>query len=303
MLGDGGGIQAESIRKLKTSLDFLNLDRGARTIMVTSAVPREGKSTTIANLAVAYARSGRRVALVDLDLRRPSLHTFFYTGVSRGIFDVVMGEENLGDALRRISFPVTGPMANASRSRNGSKPRATARTVDDEADRCLLNLLPAGSIPPHSADVLADFLESERLNSVIEDLESQFDLVLIDAPPLLAVGDAIALTSRVDALFLVLHAASQRPLLQELARQLHSSPVPVLGFVLTGVSDSEAYGGYGYGYAYDAYGAHVPAKPEDRPECCEGREERRGVARPTLGRIEIPSDLERHAAPPVSSTR
>jgi Mrp family chromosome partitioning ATPase len=100
------------------------------------------------------------------------------------------------------------------------------------------------------------------LNSVIEDLESQFDLVLIDAPPLLAVGDAIALTSRVDALFLVLHAASQRPLLQELARQLHSSPVPVLGFVLTGVSDSEAYGGYGYGYGYDAYGADVPAKPE-----------------------------------------
>ena len=77
MMREPTGVQAETFRKLRTSLEFVNFDRGARTIMVTSAGPREGKSTTVANLAVAFARAGRRVALIDLDLRRPVLEGFF----------------------------------------------------------------------------------------------------------------------------------------------------------------------------------------------------------------------------------
>jgi Mrp family chromosome partitioning ATPase/capsular polysaccharide biosynthesis protein len=263
LLADPAGSQAESFRKLKTSLDFLNVDRRAKTIMVTSAVPREGKSTTIANLAVAFARSGRSVALVDLDLRRPSLHSFFYTGLSRGVFDVVRGEENIADALRRVSFPAAAARANVAKpSKNGSRPRAAVRKPDEDVERSVLSLLPAGAVPPAATDSLADFLESDRLSSVLDDLASQFDVVLIDTPPLLSVGDAMVLTSRVDALFLVLHAGSQRPLLHELARQLRSSRVPVLGFVLTGVSDGDAYGGYGYGYEYEAYTRDAPATAE-----------------------------------------
>jgi Mrp family chromosome partitioning ATPase len=231
--------------------------------MVTSAVPREGKSTTIANLAIAFARSGRRVVLVDLDLRRPSLHSFFYTGVNRGIVDVVTHKATLADSLRRISFSGRPPAGRLANSTNGKRAAAALQAPDNEDDdRYVLSLLPAGSVSPDETDSFADFLESEQLVSVIDELASQFDIVLIDTPPLLAVGDAIALTSRVDALFLILHAGSQRPLLQELSRQLHNSPAPVLGFVLTGVSEGEAYGGYGYGYGYDAYTSDARTKAE-----------------------------------------
>jgi succinoglycan biosynthesis transport protein ExoP len=258
MLAEPASVQAEMFRKLKTSIEFLNLDREARTIMVTSAVPREGKSTTVANLAVAFARSGRRVALVDLDLRRPTLHSFFYTGVGGGITDVVTGGEILAGALRPVAIPAVGSFG-IGRSRNGGPPRRSV-APNDSADGNILHLLPSGTTPTAGADSLVDFLENERLATVLDELADQFDLVLVDTPPLLAVGDAMALTAKVDALLLVLHAGIERPLLHELARQLHNSRAPALGFVLTGASEGDGYGGYGYGYGYDSYSIDAGAE-------------------------------------------
>jgi non-specific protein-tyrosine kinase len=251
MLAEPASVHAESFRKLKTSIEFLNLEREARTIMVTSAVPREGKSTTIANLAVAFARSGRRVALVDLDLRRPFLHSFFHIRGGRGVTDVVAGGESLAGALRPVAVPAGG-LFGTERSRNGGSPhRFDAPNVGAEGTS-LLHLLPSGTMPPGGADSLVDFLENERLAVLLAELAKQFDLVLVDTPPVLAVGDAMALTASVDAIVLVLHAGIERPILHELARQMHNSRAPALGFVLTGVGESEAYG-YGYGsYSYEA---------------------------------------------------
>ena len=105
MLDDPTGVQAETFRMLRTNLDFVTLDRDVRTIMVTSAVEQEGKSTTIANLAVALARAGQRVVLVDLDLRRPFLDKFFgLTGP--GITQVALGHASLENALARITWPI-----------------------------------------------------------------------------------------------------------------------------------------------------------------------------------------------------
>jgi succinoglycan biosynthesis transport protein ExoP len=257
MLAEPTGPNAESFRKLKTSIEFLNLDRGARTIMVTSALPREGKSTTIANLAVAFARAGRTVSLVDLDLRRPFLHSFFYRGAERGISDVVVGTEKLQGALRPIALPAVpsagAPSSNGSRSRNGLN-------LDGAGDaRAILNLLPSGTAPPSGADAVVRLLENEKLNAVLADLAAQSDLVLVDAPPLLAVDDAMFLTAKVDAVIVVLHAGIQRPLLKELARQLEASRAPALGFILTGVTEAD---GYGYGYGYGPYSYDVPTKAE-----------------------------------------
>jgi succinoglycan biosynthesis transport protein ExoP len=249
MLSEPAGSHAEAFRKLKTSIDFVNLDERARTIMVTSAVPREGKSTTIANLAVAFARSGRRVALVDLDLRQPSLHSFFYTDRARGITDVLIGGETLARAIRPRFLPTTTAYGNGP-SRNGGPPPAAAAGDDHKKQRSVLNLLFSGTLAPAAGDALADLLESERLTTVLEELGQDFELVLADTPPLLAVGDAMELTSKVDAIIVVLQADIPRPLLRELARQLEKSRAPVLGFILTGVGEDEVYGGYGYGYGY-----------------------------------------------------
>jgi tyrosine-protein kinase len=259
-LADPQSIDAESFRKLKTSLEFLNLDREARTIMVTSALPREGKSTTIANLAVAFARSGRKVALVDLDLRRPFLHRFFHTGAGLGITDVVSGTETVAGALRPLTLTGAG-FSTSPPSRNGRR-RASSRSTEAVASTSTLSLLPAGTIPADGQDSLVDLLENVRLSSVLDELADQADLVLVDAPPLLAVGDALALSAKVDAIVLVLHSGIERPVVHELARQLQSSQAPVLGFILTGIAadGADAYRyAYDYGYGYE-YGRKEPSE-------------------------------------------
>lgn len=252
-------IEAESIRRLKTSIEFLNLERGARTIMVTSAVPREGKSTTVANLAVAFARSGRRVALVDLDLRRPFLHRFFRTGVGLGMTDILVGSETVAGALRPLA--VAGGVMPVPPSRNG-KPRTAGPRTEPAAAQTTLSLLPAGTVPSTGIESLSDVLENERLSSVLDELADQFELVLVDTPPLLSVGDAMSLTARVDAVLLVLHTGIQRPLVHELARQLHSSQAPTLGFALTGVAPAGE--GYGDAYGYETYGYEAARKRAER---------------------------------------
>jgi len=108
MLTEPRSIAAEPVRKLRTNLEFLNLDRNLRTILFTSSIQREGKSTTVANLAVALARAGRRVALVDLDLRRPYLNRFFRLPPSPGITDVALGRYELSAALSQVPAPRTG---------------------------------------------------------------------------------------------------------------------------------------------------------------------------------------------------
>jgi polysaccharide biosynthesis transport protein len=246
MLEESTGAQAETFRKLRTSLEFVNPDGAARTIMVTSAVEQEGKSTTIANLAVALARGNRRVAVVDLDLRRPYLSRLFHVSGRPGITDVALKRAELSDALRPIAL-ATGIRERASL--NGDGGASNGRTASDG----LLHLLPAGTIPPAAGEMLQD----ERLLGVLDELATRFDVVLIDAPPLLAFGDTMTLSTRVDAIFAITRLGRvQRSILHEFARQLQSCQANLLGYVLTGVEHTESYR-----YMYEAYEYYARGTP------------------------------------------
>ena len=230
MLQDPYGRHAESFRMLRTSLELANIEQEAKVMAITSALPGEGKSTTIANLAVAVALAGHRVALVDLDLRKPVLKKFFDPAAGAGITDVALGHVTLASALVRMN------VESFLDEQNGA----------DGDHRGHLDVLVAGQLPPDPGE----FVASRRVASILAELRADYDVVLVDTPPLLTVGDALALSSHVDAFMLVSNLAlSRRGELQELRRALAFSRCVVLGTVLTGASAPTAYGYSGYGGA------------------------------------------------------
>ena len=246
---------AETFRKLRGTIDFVNFQHGGdlRTLMFTSAVQREGKSTTVANVAVALARAGRRVALVDLDLRRPFLHTFFGVDAQPGATDVVVGRQQLNRALRHVSLPSSGRSTIGPEANGGPPANVSASNGRSGLDP-VLHFLPSGTIPPQAGE----FLAGEGVAAVLAELREQFDVVLVDAPPLTVVGDAMTLSASVDAIVAVIHLGVQRRLLSELARELRNCRAPAIGFILTGVRRGDQYG---YGYGYDN-GANLHTQPK-----------------------------------------
>ena len=245
MLADPHKPAAEAFRVLATNIDFVNHDRGARTIMVTSARRGEGKSTTVANLAVAFARSGRRVALVDLDLRMPTIANFFGLNGRPGLTHVALGQKQLDEAVAKIA--VVDESERDLRGGNGSV-------------QGMLEVLPSGPLPPNPLE----FLSQSGLSDVLARVTDRADLVLIDATPLLDLSDAMALAARVDAVLVVTRMDNlRRPVLDEMSRVLSGVPVVKLGFVLTGTKadGGYGYGGYGYGSA-NGYGARARGRKE-----------------------------------------
>jgi succinoglycan biosynthesis transport protein ExoP len=241
MIDDPQDAHAEAIRRLRTNLEFANVDGAAHVIMVTSAVEREGKSTTIANLAVALARSGRSVVLVDLDLRQPTIANFFDLHGRPGITDVVLGRAELATALTTIRLPVQASLPQSANGRVGSTGR--------------IRVLPSGPLPANPGELVG----TQSLARVLDGLRADAEFVLLDAPPLLSVGDAMTLSARADAILLVTHLGIvQRKMLADVSRELAASPARKLGFVVTGADVRDTYG-YGYGH-------RRPRVPEPAPE-------------------------------------
>ena len=247
MLEEPDGVHAEAFRVLRTNLDFVNLERRAQIVMLTSALEAEGKSTTVANLAVAFARSGRRVIAVDLDLRRPILDKLFGLGKRPGLTQVAIGQLPIEEAL--VPVAVTS-------SRNGSF--AGLATNGSGQVQGILEVLPSGPIPPD----VGEFVGSRTLTEIFEQLRHLADIILVDSAPLLRVGDGISLSGKVDGMLTVTNFATcRRPMLNELRRVLESCPAAKLGFVVTGTHLED---GYGYGYGGYYYAPRSAAEQRER---------------------------------------
>jgi polysaccharide biosynthesis transport protein len=250
-------FEADVFRLLRSNLELANLELRAKTIMVTSAAPGEGKSTTAANLGVALAWAGKRVVLVDLDLRRPSLHRFFGLDESTGLTTVALGDRSLEEALTLVTVSRTASstetvLANGDRQELAHSQEQAPRSVAysngngriDPGKVFALEVLTTGPLPPGPGD----FVGTPTVSRILAELRERADFVIVDAPPLLAGSDGPILSSRVDAIVAVTRLdAARRPALNELRRLLTTATAAKLGFVLTSAKRSDGYG-YGYGY-------------------------------------------------------
>lgn len=218
----GASPTGEAYRRLRVNLGFVSVDTPARRILVTSANPGEGKTTTAVNLAAAFAESGKRVVLVEADLRKPSASQRMRLTNSIGLTDYLRGGvENVADVIQQSSTPG-------------------------------VDVLASGPVPPNPAELLA----SQRTGRCFAELEETYDLVIVDSGPVMPVTDAVELTKWVDGVVLVVRAGgTKRSDLTSTYAELQRAQATILGFVVNGVSDRERSYRYGYyGEAVDPDG-------------------------------------------------
>lgn len=248
----GGGV-AESLRMLRSNLDWMRVDGAVKSLLFTSSVKGEGKTLTVCNLAVTLALAGKAVVVVDADLRDPRVHTSFSMPNATGLSTVIFGSLELDDALRPFDLEQYKALVlHAPSSRPGADPtsRAVVRTQTEAAvpsspQSGTLQILTSGPLPPNPGEVIA----SQRMATLLRRLvESNAEYVLVDAPPLLAVGDAGALSPCVDGLLYVTNLdMTRRPTLENGREALDALPCRVLGVIIVGERlESSHYHNYGY---------------------------------------------------------
>lgn len=200
----------ESYRALRTNIDFSSIDDNLQVIMVSSAGPGEGKSTTIANLAVAYAQSERKTLLIDADLRKPTAHHTFSVSNRWGLSSVISKQCTIEEVVQALEIPN-------------------------------LSVITSGVIPPNPAEMLG----SNRMTAIIQHLKSIYDIILIDTPPLLAVTDAQIVASKCDGAILVVDQGRvKRDIGKKAIQNLQAVNARILGVVLNNVkrkANEEAY--------------------------------------------------------------
>lgn len=215
----------ESLRSLRTALQFAMLDASSNRVLITGPTPGIGKSFICANFAAVLAAAGKRVLLVDADLRKGHIHQFFDQERGHGLSELIAGSQPLDAVLR-----------------SGVAPQ--------------LDLITTGMLPPNPAELLM----SPSTSALLESLSARYDLVLIDTPPVLAVADTAVLAPQSGTVFLVARAEiTSLGELQETSKRLAQSGVQVKGTIFNGLDLSKRRYGYGYGYKYKRYGYRYQA--------------------------------------------
>lgn len=206
---------SEAYRTLRTNIDFSAVDEQLQIIMMTSAGPGEGKSTTATNMAVTYAQADKKVLIIDADLRKPTMHHTFSISNRRGLTNVLTGQASLDEVITGSHIPN-------------------------------LSVMPSGPIPPNPSEMLS----SKRLVALLDELRQQFDLIVVDTPPALAVTDAQIIASRCDGVVLVINSGEvKREMAMKAKANLEHVKARILGVVLNNIDrkNGEAYYYYYYG--------------------------------------------------------
>jgi len=220
----------EAYRSLRTNLAFARAQQSPQAIVIASPGPADGKSTTAANLAITFAQQGQRTLLIDADLRRAVLDKAFGVDRSPGLTEIIVGETPLADAIHTTEIPN-------------------------------LSILASGRFPPNPAELLG----SSRMQEILRDAKSTFDVVLLDSPPLLAVTDAAVLSTMVDGVVLVIRTQrTKRDAVRRAIGHVRSVRGRLLGAVLNDVDmrSGAYYGSYGH-YYYSYYGGERRVEPRD----------------------------------------
>lgn len=216
---------SEAFRTLRTNIQFANIDKDVKTIVVTSSDPREGKTTVSCNLAVSIAQTDKRVLLVDCDMRKPRIHKVFGISNSVGLTGILMGEKKIEDVAYK------------------DKEKETVDGREKES-KGFLSVVTSGPIPPNPAELLG----STRMKEFLKSMRELFDIIILDSPPVNAVTDSAILSTIADATILVVEsgetdigaAVNAKELLEKVDANL-------IGVVLNKVP-TKGVGNYGYGY-------------------------------------------------------
>jgi capsular exopolysaccharide synthesis family protein len=214
---------AEAYRGLRTSIQYASLDKPLKTIQITSASASEGKSTTVANLAVAFAQAGVRVVVVGADLRKPAVHRMLQVQGGIGLTSVVIGQLTLSEAIQ------TSPL----------NPN--------------IDVLACGPLPPNPSEML----NHDRTGRILRSLAEQYEMVFIDCPPVLPVTDSLVLSRHADATLVAVFAnVTTRRTARRAVEMLRQVGSPLLGFVINGVAGEATYGSF-----YEYYGYKTSTVP------------------------------------------
>jgi len=205
---------SEAFRNLRTNVHYTNIDREIRVIQITSPVQGEGKSTITSNYAVTLAQSGKRVVVVDCDLRRPQLHKIFALKNTNGLSNVLVGDHAMETNLRETKVPN-------------------------------LYVLTSGPIPPNPSEML----DSKRMKELVQSLKDHFDTVIFDSPPILPVTDGLVLSQIADGTMVVVSLGkTEKEALRKTIDSLENIDANILGTVLNNASIKS---GYYYNYEYE----------------------------------------------------
>jgi len=221
---DPRSMAAEAYRTLRTNLQFAGLDEPCRNLLVTSARPGAGKTTTVANLGVVVAQAGSKVCLIDSDLRRPTLQRLFGLDQKLGLTTALLEE---------LPFAA---VAQPTRIPN-------------------LSVVTSGTVPPNPSELVG----SKRMHDLLKTATSSFDLVILDSPPVISVSDALALSALCDGVILVVCAGgSPHEIVRRAAEQIKAVRGRILGVILNGVDPSHDHHYYHYYREYRGDGDDPP---------------------------------------------